>query len=520
MKAKRRFPLLAKVAVWLAVHLLVLAVAFAAFVGWQLRLGLDSLLTGATGERLESLGTVISTELEDADETEWGSIIEKHISPFGLQGYLRQEWEMRPEFEEVEIPDDVMDRAKKKLPPPPAMRRPEWEPHAIRTLPDGSPLGRERRPPRRDGPPDDRHRSDSAKALFLAKGDSGTNYWAALEIWLPEGGRGRMQHGVLFLKSGNAAANGLFFDYRPWLSGGLAVLALSIAMWTPFVLGITRYAGRISRATGKIADGNFDTKIGASRNDELGMAGESIEDMSARLGHLISGQKRFLGDVSHELCAPLARIRTGLGILRNGADGRQAERLDSIEEDAEELSALVAELLAFTKANSTAVSIEAVPLADLCRDLIARELDGHTVGCTVPDGLSVKADRKLLTRAIQNIMRNCHRHAGPDCEVGISTSVSGNTVTLLIEDDGPGVAAEELAKLFEPFYRPDKSRTRDTGGTGLGMAIVESSVRASGGKVSAEKSAMGGLCVRMVLAKDGSPEPPASPPPRPLRTSR
>lgn len=492
---------MAKVAVWLAVHLLVLAVAFAAFVGWQLRLGLDSLLTGATGERLESLGTAISRELEDADETEWGSIIEKHISPFGLQGYLRQEWEMRPEFEELEIPDGVMDRAKKKLPPPPAMRRPKWEPDSQIILPDGSPLVRGGRPPRRDGPPDDRRSNDAAKALFLAKGDSGTNYWAALEILLPEGGRGRMQHGVLFLKSGNASANGLFFDYRPWLFGGLAVLALSIAMWTPFVLGITGYAGRISRATEKIADGNFDTKIGASRNDELGKAGESIEEMSAQLGHLISGQRRFLGDVAHELCAPLARMRTGLGILRNGADGTQAARIDSIEEDAGELSTLVAELLAFTKANSAAVRIEDVPLLDLCRDLIARELDGHAVECPVPENLSVKADRKLLARALQNIMRNCHRHAGEDCKVRISATASGDTVILVVEDDGPGVPDEELARLFEPFYRPDKSRTRDTGGTGLGMAIVESSIRTCGGKVSAGKSAMGGLLVSFFLPK-------------------
>ena len=502
MKAKRRFPLLAKVAVWLAVHLVVLAVAFAAFVGWQLRLGLDSLLTGATGERLESLGTAISAELADADEAEWPAIIASRVSPYGLEGYIRMERDLRPEYVETEIPEDVIARAKEGLPPPQKANGPRPPDR------DGPPFDMFGPPPGRDGPPPHRGRESGqaesnrqARALFLAKDDSGQNYWAALDIAIRNEPRGRARRGVLFLKCGNASANGLFFDYKPWLFGGLAVLALSIAMWTPFVLGITRYAGRISRATEKIADGNFDTKIGASRNDELGKAGESIEEMSARLGHLISGQKRFLGDVSHELCAPLARMRTGLGILRNGADGRQAERLDSIEEDAEELSVLVAELLAFTKANSAAVVIEEIPLGELCRDLTARELDGHAVDCSVPESLSVKADRRLLARALQNIMRNCHRHAGEDCKVSVSAASTGGMVTLLIEDNGPGVAAEELAKLFEPFYRPDKSRTRDTGGTGLGMAIVESSVRACGGKVTAEKSAMGGLLVRMVLPK-------------------
>ena len=74
-------------------------------------------------------------------------------------------------------------------------------------------------------------------------------------------------------------------------------------------------------------------------------------------------------------------------------------------------------------------------------------------------------------------------------------------MNLVVEDSGPGVAEGELPRLFEPFYRPDKSRTRDTGGTGLGMAIVESSVRACGGKVSAGKSEMGGLLVSLVLPK-------------------
>jgi two-component system sensor histidine kinase CpxA len=340
------------------------------------------------------------------------------------------------------------------------------------------------------------------RALFLTRDAGSGKYWAAIELSIGEpGGRVRPPQGVLFLKSDNASARGLFFDYSPWLFGGLAVLALSLAFWAPFVLGITSYAGRISKATERIAEGHFDTKLGATRNDELGAAGESIEEMSARLGQLISGQKRFLGDVAHELCAPLARMRTGLGILQNGADGRQAERLASIEEDAEELSTLVSELLAFTKANASPANLETIPLAGFCGDLAARELEGHAVEIAVPENVSVRADRKLLARALRNVLRNCHLHAGEGCAVRIHATASGDTVNLVIEDNGPGVEEGELPRLFEPFYRPDKSRTRDTGGTGLGMAIVESSVRACGGKVSAGKSEMGGLSVSFTLPK-------------------
>ncbi|QTN32811.1 HAMP domain-containing histidine kinase [Akkermansiaceae bacterium] len=483
---------MAKVAAWLAVHLLVLAVAFALFVSWQLRLGLDSLLTGTTGERLESLGKDISASLDDVPESGWGGIIAEKVSPYGLEGLFRSERELGPDAAEAEIPAEIIARAKGELPPPGGQAKPPEAPwHEPRGGPGGFP------PPDRGGRPREQR---EPRALFLTRDPGDGSYWAAIELAVGSPGRGRPPRGVLFLKSDNASANGLFFDYRPWLFGGLAVLAFSILFWAPFVLGITRYAGRISKATGKIAEGGFDTKIGASRNDELGAAGESIEEMSARLGQLLSGQKRFLGDVAHELCAPLARMRTGLGILRESAGG-QAERIESIDEDAEELSALVAELLAFTRASSAAVEIETIPLAGICRELAAKELDGHAVGCDIAAGLCVKADRRHLARALGNILRNCHRHAGAGCKVSIAAHLSGNTVNLVIEDDGPGVADEEQQRLFEPFYRPDRSRTRDTGGSGLGMAIVEGSVRACGGKVAAGKSAMGGLLVGISLPR-------------------
>jgi two-component system sensor histidine kinase CpxA len=497
MKTKRRFPLMAKVAAWLAVHLLVLAAAFALFVGWQLRLGLDSLLSGATGERLDSLGEEISGSLGEARQSEWDAIIAERIAPYGLDGFIRMEQELAPGNEETEIPPEIIERAKKELPPPgKGQNRPPGPP---RFMDDDRP------PPGRgpDGPLPRRERlaaADGGGALFLVRDPGAGDYWAALDLVIASPGPGRARHGVLFLRSESASAHGLFFDYSPWLFGGLAVLALSLAWWTPFVLGITRYAGRISKATERIAEGHFDTKLGASRNDELGRAGDSIEEMSARLGQLISGQRRFLGDVAHELCAPLARMRTGLGILENAVDEKQSQRLASIEEDAEELSSLISELLAFTKANSSSVNPEVIPLAEFLSDLTSRELEGHEVEITVPETVSVNADRKLLARAVQNILRNCHRHAGADCKVRISAAAA-DTVTIVVEDNGPGAPEVELGKLFEPFYRPDKSRTRDTGGTGLGMAIVESSVRACGGKVSAEKSAMGGLLVRMILPK-------------------
>ncbi len=234
---------MAKVATWLALHLLALAAAFAVFVAWQLRLGLDSLLSGATGERLESLGREISGSLTGTPQHEWEGIITGKVSRYGLQGYFRTERDLGPEAEGTGIPAEIIERARKELPPP--------------KPPDHFLPGRGGRPPQPIFPREERE----PRALFLTGHARSGQYWAALELAIESPGRGRPPRGVLFLKSDNASANGLFFNYRPWLFGGLAVLVFSIAMWAPFVLGITRYAGRISKATERIADGHFDTKL-------------------------------------------------------------------------------------------------------------------------------------------------------------------------------------------------------------------------------------------------------------------
>ncbi|MEP2776607.1 MAG: HAMP domain-containing sensor histidine kinase [Luteolibacter sp.] len=490
---------MAKVGAWLVVHLVVLAVAFVLFVGSQLRLGLDSFLSTAAGGRLEALGVEVAADLAETREDSWEKIVNSHVSKYGLEGILLPDRDFDPkERSEGRIPVSVMSALKKKLPPPGADRLDPPPFPGDRMPPSDGPPG-DFRGPRGEGPRGDATTDRRSEALFLIRDPDSGNYWAALQLRIGSQ-RGRLsERAFLFLKSEDASAGGLFFDYRPWLFGGLAVLALSLLMWAPFVFGITRYAGRISAVTERISEGHFDAKIGISRRDELGQVGESIEEMSARLGQLISGQKRFLADVAHELCAPLARMRTGLGILEAGAEGKTADRIVSIEEDAGELSLLISELLAFTKSNAAEVKLETIALGEFLTGISARELAGHEVKIEIPAELRVTADRKLLTRAVQNIFRNCHRHAGEDCEVRIVTFLSDGMVEFTISDNGSGVPDEEYARLFEPFYRPDKSRTRDTGGTGLGMAIVESSIRACGGRVSAGRSSMGGLLVSISL---------------------
>jgi two-component system sensor histidine kinase CpxA len=182
--------------------------------------------------------------------------------------------------------------------------------------------------------------------------------------------------------------------------------------------------------------------------------------------------------------------------------------LESIEEDVSELSQLVSEVLAFTKASTApdSVRLEAVELAPVIQLALSRECPGQQADMQVPEMLAVLADKSLFARAVANVLRNAARHGGDGCRLTISATHRGDEVELRLADNGPGVDPADLPRLFEPFYRPDAARTREAGGVGLGLAIVRSGVEACGGTVRAESASPNGLCVvfRLPFAPSGA----------------
>ncbi len=514
MKSRLHASLLVKVLGWLLLHLLVLLVAFVGFVAWQLGLGLDSLLSGAAGERLRAFGDAAQAVMCDKIPSEWNQALLPLATAKNVAAAIYD-----PAFPKqfpLAIPANVIRRANDALPPP----GPAQGPEARR----GPPLDRLNGPPEGRGPPEVRNpprpetvpptdqaardlleHSPPARAVFLLRGDGGNGYWAGVHLSFP-GRRGEpMHHHLLLIRAAQLDGSGMFFDIKPWLWGGLGVLALSLAFWTPFILGITRYLHRLTVATEGIAAGNFEVALPRRGHDELADLGHAIQAMAARLDLLISGQKRFLGDAAHELCAPLARLRTGLGILEMKLGDNLQPNLAAIDAEAAELATLIEEILAFSRAKNRPAQLQVVSLDRLVREVAAREGANLQLSFEIPPLLHVSADPALLTRAIANVLRNAAIHAGPAAHVVIVASVSSDAVTLTIADDGPGVPPAELVRLFEPFYRPDRSRSRDTGGSGLGLAIVRSSIEACGGAASASLPAGGGFAVTLSLPVSAPP---------------
>jgi two-component system sensor histidine kinase CpxA len=308
---------------------------------------------------------------------------------------------------------------------------------------------------------------------------------------------------AIVLSSKTLSAGGLFFNATPWVVGGLAVIVISALVWFPLVRGITRSVSQMTAATERIAEGRFDVRTQERRQDELGSLSDAIDRMAMRLEGFVTGQKRFLGDIAHELCSPIARMQVALGILEQRLGEKQKTGLDDLREEVEEMSNLVNELLSFSRASlgKTSPRLQPVLIKGVVERAVARESgsDGGDVKASVPDDVRAMAEPELLLRAISNILRNALRYAAQAGPITISAARENDRVLITVDDCGPGIPEAALAQVFDPFYRVDTSRTRETGGTGLGLSIVKTCIESCGGAVSCENRQPSGLRVILQL---------------------
>jgi two-component system sensor histidine kinase CpxA len=276
--------------------------------------------------------------------------------------------------------------------------------------------------------------------------------------------------------------------------GGVASV-ISVLLWFPFVRGTTRAVHRMLAATSVISTGKFTVDAASKRRDELGELGASINRMSAQLDSLVQGQKRFLADAAHELRSPLGRMQIVAGLLERKADEEGARYIADLKEDVELLSDLTDELLIFARAESLPPSrIGPVEVEAVVEKAVRMERnDGSDIRVEVAAGLRAMADEPTLCRSIANVVRNSLRYAGDAGPIQVSAQASNGDVLITIADSGPGVPEESLDKIFAPFYRLDESRNRRTGGAGLGLAIVRSTMDACGGSVECRNRQPSGL---------------------------
>jgi len=499
----RRFPLYARILLWFFLNLLLLGGSFALFVRMQLRGGVDSMLAGQAGERLRAIGQVIVEELHERPRAEWNGILNRIGKAYQTEFFLFENEGSQLAGAPLVLPTEVMARLRggpgqPRLPPSGPEREPRGvgdrgpedrrpPPHAPRLVRDGLEPGR--RPP-------------TVRDTFLARSEEPRYHWIGLRFAVPGPGPRPLVPATLLVRTPTLIGGGLFFDVEPWLIAGGVALVVSALFWFPLVRGITRSIRQMTAASTQMAEGQFEVRVEAGRRDELGMLADALNQMAARLGGFVTGQKRFLGDIAHELCAPLARLQMALGILEQRADTRQLPYVADLREELQHMSSLVNELLSFSKAGMRPrdLQLEPVDLAALARRVVEREAAAAVVvEIEIPEETRALAEPELLSRALANLLRNAARYAGNAGPIRIKAHPRGDRIVLAVLDQGPGVPPEALQQIFDPFFRVEASRSRDTGGVGLGLAIVKTCVEACGGTVSAKNRVPIGLEVELVL---------------------
>jgi two-component system sensor histidine kinase CpxA len=286
---------------------------------------------------------------------------------------------------------------------------------------------------------------------------------------------------------------------------------------------IARYLSRpisdLRSAAMRLAKGDLTVRVGdrfAGRRDEAADLVREFDQMADRFAALIEAQRRLIGDVSHEIKSPLARLNMALGLARRDAEQHAPKQFRRIQREIDNIAALVRELLTLASLDAGAGTPlhERVNLPVLIAEVLADlafefpERVGDMVFVT-PDrdrdrDIAVSGDRALLGRAIENLLHNAVFYTAPGAAIEIRCEiVSGERVRVTVLDQGPGVPEASLARLFDPFYRVDDARTRQTGGTGIGLAICRRTVELHKGRISASNVVPHGLAVVMDLPQAG-----------------
>jgi signal transduction histidine kinase len=231
----------------------------------------------------------------------------------------------------------------------------------------------------------------------------------------------------------------------------------------------------LSSAVEQIGDGNYDVKVPVSRKDELGELAESINEMTGKISSSIKAKEQLLIDVSHELRSPLTRIKLGLEV------GSAKEK---IEEDINEMERMVTGLLESYRSDSafTNLKLAKVNIVELLEDTISEYDLVERLKLIKPSNeIYVNADFEKLQIVFRNLIDNALKYSNDSVEIE-AREQSGNA-RIIFKDRGSGISEEDLKNIFEPFYRADPSRSRRTGGFGLGLSICKKIIDAHNGEI-------------------------------------
>jgi signal transduction histidine kinase len=283
------------------------------------------------------------------------------------------------------------------------------------------------------------------------------------------------------------------FWWQLLVAGAIAAaIALIVARW--LARGMTQPLRDMALAARRMETGDYGQRVETASRDEVGQLAAAFNRMSAELQQVEQLRRDLVANVSHELKTPISALRARLENLLDGVERPDADTLQVMLAQTERLGRLVEQLLELSRIESGDVPLrlQEVALAPLVSEVLSEievaradrrvHLSGHISSAVPP----VFADRERVHQVLFNLLDNAVRFTPPGGEVRVTAEQHNGSVGVHVADTGPGISPEHLPRLFERFYRVDPARSRDDGGTGIGLAIARSVVEAHGGRIWAE----------------------------------
>jgi len=274
------------------------------------------------------------------------------------------------------------------------------------------------------------------------------------------------------------------------------LIAGSIALAIAFFLSrrISEPVKTLTLAARRLGDGDLSQRVSVKDKGEVGELAQAFNSMAGDLERDIQLQQDMVADVAHELRTPLSNLRGYLEAVRDGVIEPDADTIRSLNEETALLSRLVDDLqeLSLAEAGELKLTRHTENVAGLIKKTVAgvrakAAAKGISLSASLPDGLSqVDIDSHRISQVLHNLLENAVAHTNKGGSITVSAGQQGDWVEVAVTDTGEGIPASDLANVFERFYRVDKSRTRTTGGSGLGLTIAKRLVEAHSGNIEAQ----------------------------------
>ncbi len=283
--------------------------------------------------------------------------------------------------------------------------------------------------------------------------------------------------------------------------------ALALAMVQFLAHGMTRPLRDMEQAAAALARGDYRQRVETKSVDEVGRLADAFNRMAGALAASERQQRDLIANVSHELRTPVTGLQAMLENVIDGVVTPTPETFQTMHSQVDRLGRLVRDLLDLSRLESgtTALDIALVPLEPLLRR-IAEESRLHHPGIDLhvdvrPGDARVWLDEHRMQQVLVNLLDNAARYTGDDGRIDLRAEVHDDRLRLEVTDNGPGIAPEDRAQVFERFYRADSARAQHSGGAGLGLAIVQWIIDLHGGTVTVDENLPHGCRMRIDLPR-------------------